>query len=373
MRSLDRFPAVARFLAGEPAAWVDLGITGDQLIALCDAEELTALVYERSGLRESTGWPAGVRDTLAARARQLAIEESLRGAETRKALAALVETGVRPILIKGTALAYGWYDTPVCRPRNDTDLLIGSSDVDRARNTLIALGYTPTLYCHDLFSQFEVQKIDGFGVLHACDVHWKISTQPVFADVLTYDEMLPRAVALPALGDAAVAASTVDALLLACIHPVMHHRNAERWLWAYDVHLLASHLAPAEFDDFARLSRRKKVAAIASRGLRHARDTFGTAVPDRVIAALEAAGASESSRAYLASERRWHHELGSSLRGTTSLAGRARMLRQVLCPSPRYMLGVYGLADTAAARCLLPALYIHRNVRGAWKIVTGKK
>ena len=80
--------------------------------------------------------------------------------------------------------------------------------------------------CDDLFSQFEMQKVDGFGVCHVFDMHWKISTQPVFDSVLTYGEMLPRAQPVPALGPHAMTAGLVDALLLACIHPVMHHQNA---------------------------------------------------------------------------------------------------------------------------------------------------
>ena len=39
-----------------------------------------------------------------------------------------------------------------------------------------------------------MEKTDAFGVRHVIDVHWKISTQPVFADVLTYEEMRSRAV-----------------------------------------------------------------------------------------------------------------------------------------------------------------------------------
>ena len=55
---------------------------------------------------------------------------------------------------------------------------------------MTSLGYATTVHCSDLFSQFEVQKVDRFGVQHAFDVHWSISTQPVFAGLLTYDELL---------------------------------------------------------------------------------------------------------------------------------------------------------------------------------------
>ena len=362
------------FLAGEPASWDGLKITADELLALCEKEELVPLVYERLSRGGSADeWPPQLRESITAGARRFATEEALRGAEARTVLAALAGQGVQPILIKGTALAYTMYGAPAARPRHDTDLLVAAGDVETTRQAFSSLGYTATLYCHDLFSQFEVQKVDAFGVLHAFDVHWKISTQPVFADLLTYEELLPRAVPVTGLCRAAIAPRTVDALLLACFHPVMHHRNDTRALWVYDVHLLASHLARGELDEFVQLARRKKVAAICARALQQSQTTFGTCLPPGLIDALSAAGHAEPSSEYLASERRWHHELGSSLRGTPSFGGRARLLRQVLLPSPRYILEAYGLGRTPLASCLLPVLYIHRNLRGLWKVVRGKK
>ena len=37
------------------------------------------------------------------------------------------------------------------------------------------------------------------------------------------------------------------------------------------------------------------------------------------------------------------------------------------------MLGTYGLRDKPLGPWLLPVLYVHRNVRGTWKILMGKK
>lgn len=300
-------------------------------------------------------------------------EELLRGAETRTVVAALARAGVASILIKGTALAYTVYDAPALRPRSDTDLLIAATDVDAARGVMTSLGYATTVYCSDLFSQFEVQKVDRFGMRHAFDVHWSISTQPVFAGLLTYDELLARAVPVPELGVAAIAPRPVDALLLACVHPVMHHRNVERVLWIYDVHLLASILSSDELEELAWLARTKAVAGVCAHQLRLAQTAFGTAVPEAVFAVLARAGEPEPSAAYLASERRWHDELISSVRGLRSAGDRARLLREVLFPSPGYMLGAYGLRGKPLGPWLLPALYVYRNLRGLWKIISGEK
>ena len=278
--------------------------------------------------------------------------------------------GLSPILIKGTPLAYTVYDAPALRPREDTDLLVAPEDVEAARRVMVSLGYSATVQCHDLFSQFEMQKVDGFGVCHAFDVHWKISTQPVFERVLTHGEMLPRAQPVPALGPHAMTAGFVDALLLACIHPVMHHQNAGRVLWAYDSHVCLG--TADDFDDFVRHARQKRVAAVCARQLQLTQTLFQTTVPADVLAALSAVP-DEPSADYLASQRRWHHELASSVRGLPRFGDRVRLLRDVLLPSPSYMLGAYGLRGKPLGPWLLPALYMHRNLRGAWKILMGKK
>ena len=158
--------------------------------AFCEEEDLSALMYQRLTESGSDGWPRELRETLGEHARRRAGEELLRASETREVIDALARAGVGPILIKGTPLAYAWYDTPASRPRDDTDVLVPAAQVETARGVLASLDYVTTVYCDDLFSQFEVQKTDRFGMMHAFDVHWSISTQPAFANVLTYDEVL---------------------------------------------------------------------------------------------------------------------------------------------------------------------------------------
>ena len=252
-------------------------------------------------------------------------------------------------------------------------MLIPQAQVDAARHVLASLDYVATVHCDDLFSQFEVQKTDSFGVTHVFDVHWKISTQPIFAGVLTHDELLPRTVLVPALGASAIAAGAIDALLLACVHPVMHHRNIERVLWMYDIHLIAAKLTPAQFSEFAGRAQQKRVAEICAHGLRLAQTAFGTPIPPEVVEILSSAGGLEPSMEYLATERRWHHELISSVRGLPSFGERIRLMREVLFPSQQYMLGAYGLRGKPLGQWVLPALYVHRNLRGVWRIFSGHK
>jgi len=374
MPASPRYPAgLIATLSGEPAPWRDLGVTRDELFALCDREDLRGLLFSRmAASRNCADWPAGIRDDLAQDTRDETAREMLRRNEIDRVLSALTAGGVRPVVFKGTALAYTLYDTPIARPRLDTDVLIDSIDRREARGVLEGCGYTAPPYCDELFAQFQMEKRDRFGLSHVIDIHWKISTQPVFADVLDYQGLLPRARPIPALGRSAVGPSPVDALLLACIHPVMHHQNTQRILWTYDTHLLASALGPADWDAFAERATYARVAAVCAHQLGVAQSLFDTRVPADVVRHLSAASG-EPSAAYLASQRKWRHELASSLRGSPRLADRIKLLREVLLPSQDYMLALYELHGKPLAAWLLPMLYVHRNARGAWKVLSGKK
>jgi len=363
-----------QLLRNRPVSWPELGMTVSEFLSACDEHDLRGLIYAHlRRLPDRGGWPAALLDELTRTAREDTAREMLSREEIAGVIDALARGGVRAVVLKGTALAYTVYETPIARPRLDTDLIIDARDEAAARTALEARGYIAPPYCADLFSQFEMMKTDELGGTHVVDVHWRISAQPVFAGVLTYEGLLARAVPAPALGASALTPCGVDALLLACIHPVMHHQNAARVLWVYDIHLLASRLSAHEFLQFARRATEQKTAAVCAHQLRLAEDWFGTAVPAGVCEDLLGAAGDEPSAAYLASERTWRHEAISSVRALPRWRARARWLREVLLPGPAYMLGAYGLRDNALGPLLLPALYMHRNVRGAWKVLTGKK
>ena len=124
--SVDRFPAVAAFVAGSPRRWSDLHDSrGRSAGTLQDRRSLRLVLSPAFSISGEGGLAASaVCESLSETARVQAGEELLRGAETRAVLDALTRAGISPILIKGTPLAYTVYDAPALRPREDTDLLI---------------------------------------------------------------------------------------------------------------------------------------------------------------------------------------------------------------------------------------------------------
>ena len=180
-------PATAQLcalIAGDGVEFAALGMTAAEFFDACTVHDVHSLVHARVvRLERDYPWPDDVCDELARVVRAETACEMLRREEIAGSLNALAEVGVRPLVVKGTALAYGVYDTPIARPRLDTDLLIDESHATAVRAVLTNRGYVAPPYCDELFAQFQMEKTDAFGVRHVFDVHWKISTQPVFADV----------------------------------------------------------------------------------------------------------------------------------------------------------------------------------------------
>ncbi|MBI2536922.1 MAG: nucleotidyltransferase family protein [Gemmatimonadetes bacterium] len=369
--------ALAAILRGQPLTWDRVGCDPPAFLEICRAEDISPLIYRHlRDTPELASWPDEVRDALEHESRAAVTQELLIQRELTRVLDALGARGVHPVLFKGTALAYSRYPHPSLRPRSDTDLLIRQTDTGAVPEALSALGYAPSLLCDGelLFRQFELVRDDEFGVPHALDFHWAISTQAAFAGVLTYDELASRAVAAPALGANARVPAMVDALLLALIHPVMHHKNQQRLLWTYDVHLLASVLDPRGFQELVSRATGKRVAAVCAQGLRLAQDWFGTAVQQTVLDQLAAAPLSEQpTAAYLVPSRSWASETAANLRGLPRWRDRLRLLREIAVPSSTYMLQAYRVANSRMGKVLLPALYVHRGVRGMWRVLSGRK
>ena len=309
-------------------------------------------------------WPADITARLTETARVDAALEVVHRLELERVVGAMGSAGVRPLLLKGVALAYRHYPEPSLRPRYDTDLLVHRTDLAAVGRAMHALGYRRlTLIPGDLvMPQVHFEKTDRLGACHAYDVHWKIANPQPFTDLLPIDELRSRSVDVPALGSWARALGDVDALLLACIHRVAHHHDSTRLLWVYDIHLIASGLDRQAFARFTDLAGANALTAICARGLRLARERFHTAVPDEAMDALTARTTSEPSAVFLRHGRRKVEILLSDLRLVGSWSARWAMLRQHLFPPASYMLQRYDVSN----RLLLPALYARRILFGAW-------
>ena len=332
--------ALQATFSGAQAEWPPL--TDGDVSALVE-QGVAPLVYARTHLPE-----------LRASAIRAAAIEPLRLEDLREVLGAIASRGVRPLLMKGTPLAYRLYEHPELRPRVDTDVLVDAAAFPAVREGLLALGFDEQTTSGDEHGvrQRMFRRIDRHGIEQTYDVHWKATNTPLADEVLEYHEVEP--VLVPAIGPHAWTLPDVEALLLACVHRVAHHQDDERLIWLVDIAMLRSRLTDAEKARFRELASRRRVAALCARSFEVADEWLGPAgwtvgPPAR----------REPSRVLL------KHDLtygGLILADMRALPWRARLtrLRQLAFPPAAFMHHSF----PARRQRALPWLYLVRGVRG---------
>jgi Uncharacterised nucleotidyltransferase len=292
-----------------------------------------------------------------------ALFDELSTRELRRVLDLLEAAGLAPLVFKGTALAHTHYPLSWMRPRLDTDILIAAESRTRAFEILHEQGYEqpPVASGHLVSYQAMFVRPAELDVDHVIDLHWRIANPQMVADAFPHGELVARAdqVALTGGGYMRVP-SSVDALLIACLHRAVHHADADDVIWTYDVHLIATRLDSQQWSAFADEAISRKIAAISARGLTLAVARFHTVVPEAVIRRLSTTR--EPSAIFLRRDLRGVDRLAVDLASLGSRQ-RARLLREHLFPPATYMRGKYGVKS----RTLLPALYAYRILAGATK------
>ena len=338
----------------------------DQFFALCVNEGLVGLVERRLRSATSAGhWPPTLLARLKAASLELAVVSAFRERELKRVIDALAVAGVRPLVIKGAALARTHYPDPALRPSGDADILVRQEDVAISHDALERAGYRHLNETAGALVTYQHHFIaaERRDISLMVDLHWRLNNPQVFANVLSYEELEREAVSIPELGSDARTLGAVHALFHAVVHRVAHQTVGMDLLTISDIHLLASQLSVGELQRFAALTIERRVSAIALDGLQSAMDGFGTKVPQTVIDRLaeRAVRRDEPSAVYLRRQLRPVDVLMSDLGAIGTWRERARLIREHLLPSATYMLRAYGVQS----RALLPGLYAHRILLGA--------
>ena len=347
-------------LLGNTEAWRWDERAFDALCVRAEAHGVLPLVAEQLAARV----PAVRRHSLDDRLRRRVAADLVRERELVRLLEAFHDAGVAVLVIKGAHLAFTLYPRPDLRPRVDSDLLVALDDVERADEVLRSLDYQPVpqVAADLVMYQRSYERRYVAGVAHTVDLHWRLSNPQRFGDALSHAELLGRARPIPALGTGALGPGTVDALLIACIHRIAHHLDAERLIWSYDIHLLAETLEPCEWQELIARARERQVALACHRGLASAREHFATSLPASLMEGLAVAARTERSmRAYLDGHSRHISRVVDDFRSAGSIRRALRMARQHMLPPPAYMREVYAPASSAP----LPWLYARRVWGGA--------
>lgn len=289
----------------------------------------------RDGL---TGFPPALGDLFSQAARGEAAQSMLRQAEARRILMQFSEAGLPVLLLKGSALAWWVYPAPHLRRCADVDLLFASRDDALAAAALLAGdGYVVRQHFGQAATrEFLCRRDAALGSVIELDMHWSLSSAPVFAERLAFPELMAASIPLPALAPCARGLGPVHACLHACMHRASDLSNGggEKLKWLYDLHLLAGVLAPADWESLRALAAERGLAGVCANGLEESARLFSTPLPAPTMAALRHA----SKREMLAPARLrdWKYFQLQNLRALPDWTSRARWIWQRLLPTADY-------------------------------------
>lgn len=338
---------VAMLRGDAPVRTFPEGATHEDIAEIADAEGVIALLHDRlSASNSSTSTSAIFEEHIAKLAREKAKQSLMREAECRRILARLRQDGIQALLLKGSALAYWLYPSAYLRECSDIDLLFSSfEEAQKAAESLLSMQFS--LRDHppagDLVS-FELTCIrnqeTGTGL--EIDLHWRLSSSPVFAYRFDFAELDSGAISLPRLGDSARGLSPVHALFNACMHRVqnMPDDTENNLKWLYDIHLLGSQFTPADWERIVAIAVERKLSGTCLDGLLAVKLEFNTAIPEAVLASLANAAGNEGMQ--ISKMNRWFYIQRMSFSGFPTLGLRMRWLKQRMLPNAGYLKARYG-------------------------------
>ncbi len=337
--------ACARAINHDPGPLLDLarGASLPGLTRYFIDQGIHGLLYDALQHQPAATVDAGLLATLQRLSHREAGRSLLQEHELQRVDAALRQSGLRCVALKGTPLAYSIYPSPALRPRADIDLLFAESDIAAARECLIHLGYrcqplvTPLEHALFLTTQFTCRRsVDGQPPRFV-DAHWRISNSPLFANKLQFDELCHSAAPISSLTTTIHAPDPMHSLLIACMHRISE-ADRDRLIWIYDIHLLLQQSAGEQIAQAVGIAVERGLACIVLDGLTAARDAFASEVDPGILSALRAAISERTEPA--ARLLRAGSTLARRCAEFRALPGwrqRLRMLRASLFPPKSYL------------------------------------
>jgi hypothetical protein len=240
--------------------------------------------------------PHAVRDRLRESRRAHAVFALQLTAELFRVLERFAETGLQTLVTKGPALSVRCYGDPGMRQYGDLDLVVRETDIRRATQAMLELGYEPRIP----LAAIDAKKIPGeyafrkSGTQLLVEFHtertFRYHPRPLRIGKLfdSRTSVMIDAREVPAL-------SLEDELVLICVHGAKHFW--ERLMWIADVAALISSMQPPDWDRATAAAREVGAERIVRLGLRLASDLLGAKLPaqlapsvqsDRAVAKLAA-------------------------------------------------------------------------------------
>jgi hypothetical protein len=336
---------LAEWLAAPAPRLTDLPPSA-AIIARIRHHGIAGLLFERLG--KHADLPEDLAQFLRGEAIGRSFWEDAHAKVMREAIAAMIAAGARPLLFKGTALAYAHYTAPFTRERGDSDVIVAPERFAAACAALDKAGFnTPFSVRGSLVAATRVFRTrDPMGHTHEIDLHCRISNSATLGGLFTFAELVERSQPLARLSDAARALGPSDAMMVACFHRQMHatgnyfvggveQHDPDRLIWLADIDRLTRSMSEDEWHQLVTLAAGKGLASSVASGLRAAQAALGTPLPSAPLRALDAQAVQTPASRFLTA--RSGERMLRDLLATPGFSQKFRFLRELLLPPPAYV------------------------------------
>lgn len=260
------------------------------------------------------GWPPALRERMREEATAQSFWEQSHRPLVARLLGSMLDAGVEPIVMKGTALAYSLYSTPAARRRGDTDILVPRHLIAPARKVLEELGFERQ--ADRMVLQETWLRTERGGFDHLVDLHWRIDGSAAVASHLERGDLAARTIPLRALGERVVGLGALANLLLISINRSEHHLHGyvagaervfdgDRLIWAVDIDACCACFAQSDWEELSSIARTTGAAASIASGLAFAQRTLGTCVPAHIMQAIAGDRGAAALNSYLSTASAW--------------------------------------------------------------------
>ena len=339
---------LAATIGGNAPGWIFADeFDSARILHAAQQEGVVALLHQR--LLESgtlTTVPNELRNGLTTAAQMKVAQAQWREHHCRAILKQLDKAGIPSLLLKGSALAYWAYPAPYLRECSDIDLLLQSKeDADQAVKILDELQFVlrdkalpGDLVTFEMTCEGIASTNKGLEV----DLHWRLSSAPVFAFRFDWDELVASAISLHALGDGARGIAAVPAFMHACMHRVQNMAigQADTLKWLYDLCVLGDRFSVNDWEDLTRMATERGLAGTCLQAIKAAELCYWEISPEIVRSKLTSVAHSEVMD--VSRMDRWWYIQRMNLLALPSTGHRIRWLRQRLVPDSGYLAERYG-------------------------------
>lgn len=322
--------------------------------ALVDAAHREQIVPQAVTGLERTAPGSAHLEAMREAARQWTLYEAI---ERRAVVEVLDAAAVaRMLFFKGASLAYSTYPAPFARMRQDWDVFVAAEDLGQVEGALRQCGFSRMVQTPGRIRvrQQSYRRNLGEGEC-TIDLHAALFNPPGMASRIGFESIDAAAIPLPMLHAAARGTSEIDALVIACLHRLVHHSADPRLVWDYDLHLL-THRLSGMFDTVMARAAEWGAEGLVAAEIRRVGLRFDAPLPSKVLERIERVAPPRDPFAREGRSRA--HEFLIDWRGL-GWRQRLALARDTFLPDPAFVRASTG------STMPLPWLYLRRLVKGA--------